>query len=95
VRQLGGPIPGSAKGVAGDSATTALQSLEQSLVEAVSELERLALNSTKGSKGTAPAPYSPPCHASRNEHRHTNDHIVNNLVARLCLWLTATHIEAS
>ncbi len=52
MRQLGGPIAVSSKVSAGEVATAALQSLEQRLVEAVGELERLALNSTKGSKGT-------------------------------------------
>eukprot|EP00884_Botryococcus_braunii_P014175 jgi/Botrbrau1/22759/Bobra.0132s0090.2 len=58
VRQLGGPIAGSSKGSAGEVATAAVQSLEQRLVEAVGELERLALNSTKGSKDSHKADWA-------------------------------------
>lgn len=51
MRQLGVPPAGS-KGTSGEYANAALQSLECSLVEALGELERLSLNSAKGSKGT-------------------------------------------
>lgn len=51
MRQLGVPPVGTIKGTSGEYAKAALESLELSLVEALGELERLSLNSSKGSKG--------------------------------------------